>query len=187
MPTNLQRLVASGHLNGLNVEAQEVALGDQAGSIPVTREKGFGASSGNAVVGEAGLGGGVTTVVPLTTLDCLAEERGWSRIDTIKVDIEGYEVPFMRGAAALLTRDRPVIVGEFNSDMMPKFGHTFLDVGEICARMEYRIVAFEHDGRPIEVRARIGLGNVVLVPEERFEATMRRLSLCGMPADPMAG
>ncbi len=188
VPANLQRLHDSARLNGLSLEIEGVALGDKVGSIPVTRETGLGASSGNAVVGDNAVGTGDTTIVELTTLDHLAAERAWGRVDTMKVDVEGYEVPFLRGAAALLARDRPVIVGEFNSHMMPAFGHTFLDVGEICDKNGYRIVAFRADGAPIEVKATVGLGNVALVPAERLDATMRLLaSMTDRPTDRRAG
>jgi hypothetical protein len=48
----------------------------------------------------------------------------------IKLDIEGSELVFLRGATNVITRCRPLILGEFNSAYMPRFGHTFLDVGQ---------------------------------------------------------
>jgi len=46
-------------------------------------------------------------VVPLTTIDKLVSELNLPRVDFIKMDIEGAEVPALQGAAATLARYRP--------------------------------------------------------------------------------
>lgn len=50
--------------------------------------------------------------VPLRSLDSLAAERGLSRLDLIKIDVEGHERRVLDGAAAMLQRHRPVLVVE---------------------------------------------------------------------------
>ena len=50
--------------------------------------------------------------VPLRSLDSLAAEHGLSRVDLIKIDVEGNERRVLDGAAAVLGRDRPVLVME---------------------------------------------------------------------------
>jgi FkbM family methyltransferase len=50
--------------------------------------------------------------VPVRRLDPLLAERGYERIDLIKIDVEGHERRVLDGAAASLARFRPALVVE---------------------------------------------------------------------------
>lgn len=167
---NAQRIRESAALNGLRVTVLETALGDHEGSIDIFRDCGLGSATGNAIMGDAGSGYGERTSVPITTLDALVSREGLPGIDVVKLDIEGAEVLFLRGAAHTIERDRPTIVGEFNAQLMPRFGHSFADVGPFLTDWDYAAVAFTGDGRPVVVEPEPGRGNVTLVPGERLEA-----------------
>lgn len=54
-------------------------------------------------------------------------------ISLIKVDIEGHEAAFFRGAQSTLKRDRPVIFAE----MLPPAKSTFAEVSSFMAEMDY--------------------------------------------------
>jgi len=74
------------------------ALGDAEGSVALAAAAG---SSGDThVVGPGD--------IPMRTLDSFGIER----IDLLKIDTEGYELPICRGAVETLTRCRPVVVLE---------------------------------------------------------------------------
>src|SRR5262245_2091087 len=47
-----------------------------------------------------------------TTLDRLVEEMGIPRVDLIKLDVDGHELPILHGATSTLTRDHPTVVFE---------------------------------------------------------------------------
>jgi FkbM family methyltransferase len=47
-----------------------------------------------------------------STLDGLVDELGLTRVDLIKLDVDGNELPVLRGAAATLARHRPIVVFE---------------------------------------------------------------------------
>lgn len=47
-----------------------------------------------------------------STLDGLIDELGLTRVDVIKLDVDGNELPVLRGASATLARHRPVVVFE---------------------------------------------------------------------------
>ncbi|HZP90502.1 MAG TPA: FkbM family methyltransferase, partial [Actinomycetota bacterium] len=51
--------------------------------------------------------------VPTRTLDSLAAEHRLSRVDAIKLDVEGLEASVLRGAVQLLRDFRPLVVFEF--------------------------------------------------------------------------
>lgn len=91
-------------LNGIeNVEVVSQAVGEAPGTIEIS-------------TGNIGMDSSVVTrldwhkelkKVPITSLDRFVEERGLSRIDFIKMDIEGAEEPALRGARELIRRFRP--------------------------------------------------------------------------------
>lgn len=53
--------------------------------------------------------------VPCRTLGTLIRERGLSRADFIKIDVEGFEFPILRAGLGEIERHRSVVFFEFNS------------------------------------------------------------------------
>ena len=152
----------------------EVALGDSESTVAMVRESAHGATSGNAVLrndasdGHSGVvGSSETLAARMTTLDRLMETEALPEPDVVKVDVEGSEVLFLRGAMATVERARPVIVGEFNRGYMPLFGHTFLDAAALLAPLGYRTFSFLSADSVVEREPFVGLGDVLLVPDEK--------------------
>src|SRR5439155_12428729 len=89
--------------NGLPVnDVLNVAVGDQDGQITLARPSGgnegmFGVNAGTEDVFSA----------PLRRIDGLVESAGLSRLDLIKMDIEGSELSALRGAIETLRSHRP--------------------------------------------------------------------------------
>jgi FkbM family methyltransferase len=59
--------------------------------------------------------------VPVTTLDRLVAEEGLTRVDLIKIDVEGAERDVLSGAAATLESHRPVVIAECNPIALWRF------------------------------------------------------------------
>ncbi|MDL5367385.1 FkbM family methyltransferase [Xanthomonas sp. NCPPB 2654] len=98
---NLVLLQRNLDLNGIagNVVANKYALGDRSGvelSIALTRLQ---ASMSLMYAGEI--------KVSMIKLDDYVRERGLSRVDFIKLDIEGAEIPALEGARETIERFRP--------------------------------------------------------------------------------
>ena len=109
------RLTANIALNGLtNVIASPCAVAAEAGEVQL-------------LIAEAGHAGHNTTSkrfaypavklaeavnVPTLTLDGFFAEHGLDRCDVIKMDIEGGELPALKGAVGVLRRFRPTLVLE---------------------------------------------------------------------------
>lgn len=74
-----------------------------------------------------------------------------------------------------LTRLRPTVYGEFNNELMPTHGSSFLDAWAIFKPLDYECFSFVdrmhmlHQPSPSPT-----LGNVVLVPQERVAALPAR-------------
>jgi FkbM family methyltransferase len=169
VPVNVARLRDAVSMNIAigDTEIHGVALGRERGSLALAKE-GHASSSGNAIPTD------VTdphaTVVEMVTLDDLVATLSLDRLDTIKIDVEGFEVDVFAGGQQTLVRLRPTVYGEFNNQLMPRQGTTFLDAWAIFEPLHYECFSFIdrmsllHQPSPSPT-----LGNVVLVPQERVE------------------
>lgn len=125
----LRRTIASEQLTNLHVHA--VAVGDRDGKVGVHMDA------------DSGLTGVVQSAsapqVMMTTLDAWWRASGASRIQAIKMDIEGAEWLALRGAADLLRAERPLIVCESDETLQQRFGHGPAQLQEYLAGLGYRI------------------------------------------------
>ena len=111
-----------------NIEIIQKALSDQQGFLPLT--KGLGAQ-GYLLQASGASGTPLGTVeVPVVTLDQELMERGISKVDFIKVDIEGGELCFLRGAEQTLRTSKPLILIEVNDSHLRRSGSNRLEVLE---------------------------------------------------------
>jgi len=103
----------AAHLRTVFPEVQVVAAAasDRAGVAEL-----FVSESGPAVgVSSLEHGQGPAVTVPLTTIDSL----GLSDVRFMKLDVEGHELPALRGAATVIQRDRPVLLVEVEERIQP--------------------------------------------------------------------
>ena len=103
-------------LNGCNdvTEVLEVALGNECGQVEIIFTEDF---LGGGVVGTATIGSREIyppkypgAIVQLDTLDRIWRDK--TRIDIIKLDIEGHETKFLEGGRKTITAHRPVLLIE---------------------------------------------------------------------------
>ena len=93
-------------LNGLKqVELIEAAVGDRPGTARFRR-----ASAGNAGMGRVTESGDLE--VRVTTIDETLRGRELPPVRLVKLDVEGYNVPALRGAREMLARDKPDVFVE---------------------------------------------------------------------------
>lgn len=89
---------------------------------------------------------------------------------------------FLRGGARFLSQQRPIILGEFHSELTREFDCAFLDAADIIQPWDYKIFAFTGRLRLVEAQTRVGLGDVALVPAEKAGKLLKRLeTLAGTP------
>lgn len=170
VPVNAERLRRSLALDpvppGVSAAVVEAALGAEPGEITIVKEGGSDTSD-NAVIA---VGDEPGIRVRMSTLDLVADELGLTRLDTIKIDVEGFEVMVLRGAPGVIERFRPVVYGEFNNQLMPQRGGDFHAVWSLFEPLGYGCYSFAADLTldPREAPP-ADLGNVILVPHEKVD------------------
>jgi len=177
VPANMARLRRSVALEPCveqHVIAVEAALGAQSGTVSLVSER--EGKTSNAAVSILGTRGSAIRDVAQRTLDEVLEDLAIVDVDVIKMDVEGYELEVLKGAAQCLAEQRPIIYGEFNNQLMPSIGVTFLDVVALTRPLGYRYFAFVDRCLTREVtEPDATLGNAVLVPTERVDEWLSRL------------
>lgn len=169
LPMNLAFLRESITANGLDdlVEVAAVAVGNCEGALrlevmapgeianarPTTWA---GDESSDAKVVE----------VPMTTLDRLARE--WTKVQFVKIDVEGAEMFVLRGATELLKRERPLVYCEFHREFMAANGTKFSEIESFARAYDYTIRYLGQTGRvtacPPSPESRFL--DIILVPHE---------------------
>jgi FkbM family methyltransferase len=111
-------------------------------------------------------------MIPVTTIkvDTLVSELGISKVDLVKIDVEGYEYHVFQGAAGLLGRpDAPDIIFEFVdwAEEAAK-GATIGAAQRILREMGYRIFYFGEGGVTKEVNGILERGFFMLFATKRM-------------------
>ncbi len=86
--------------------------------------------------------------VAVTTVDAFCEGEGIVP-NLIKIDIEGFELHALRGAAATLKRHRPLVVVEVHPMNWPELGIDPQDAARLLADLGYRAVGLEEQVDPL--------------------------------------
>ncbi|MFN8625558.1 MAG: FkbM family methyltransferase [Candidatus Binatia bacterium] len=74
----------------------------------------------------------VDAIVPAAKLD---------RVDLIKIDVEGFEWPVLKGAKETIARFRPHVVFEYNAEYASRGGGTVPQLAEFFRKHGYRLFA----------------------------------------------
>lgn len=90
-----------------NVHINEAALGDKEDTITISIAA--GEPTGHASMAAKGQDGGLSFQCRMTTLDNYLIENKVGNVDFVKVDIEGAEMMFLKGAARLFEQNVPPV------------------------------------------------------------------------------
>lgn len=78
--------------------------------------------------------------ISLTTLDAFVAAEGLSRVDAIKVDVEGHEYQVLMGAMKTLMRFQPMILVEMSSKNLAQQGTSVQKVAQLIENLGYKIL-----------------------------------------------
>lgn len=102
-----------------------------------------------------------TITVPAVSLDALWKNKGVSRCDLIKIDVEGAEDQVLQGGLRFFQRFKPVVLLEISDHSLPV-------LLPLIRKMQYRLMKTDHQGKltPVTVPklSRYFARNFVLLP-----------------------
>lgn len=158
--------------NGLeNVQVVAAALGAEAGFVDL--HLAHGVHAGHNTLGDFAHDDVVRASserVPLETLDAVVARQGLSRVDMVKIDVEGGEAGVIAGAREVLSTMRPVLLMELNDRALHAQGQSAATLLQtLKVELDYQALSFSPVGGWPE-RAVEGVplsSNIVLVPRER--------------------
>ncbi|PIR49787.1 hypothetical protein COU79_02960 [Candidatus Peregrinibacteria bacterium CG10_big_fil_rev_8_21_14_0_10_54_7] len=90
--------------------------------------------------------------VEMTTIDSFCNKQHLSRIDALKIDVEGAETTVLRGAKNLLTSHPPAWIAiELNPQEMLKGGHNAADLCTFLHNFGYGLHSLSSLGKPVPI------------------------------------
>lgn len=174
---NLQRNLDTNRL--ANVTVVPLALGESKGTASLRLAK--GAHSGHNTLGNfahAGVQTDSFEEVVVDTLDAVATRLGLSRVDFIKIDVEGAEASVIDGAKDVLRRLRPTLLLEVNEialEAQQRSAESLLTT--LRNEFDYEILIFSPDSGLLESRVNNQplSANIVARPRELGSRLVGRL------------
>ena len=146
------------HRMGKQVTAIHAAVGDKPGELLLVTPKKTSGRMGRAYafVAETRPNGPARPDLedtgmdiqptPVITLDAFCAEQGVTRVDFIRMDIEGAELMALMGALTILDRDRPHVLLEIHPAMLQaRFGASGEAVLDLFRDRGYRMFALNGD------------------------------------------
>lgn len=153
-----------------NTSVLQVGLSNGTGSLPIYLAE--GAFRDGAI--HDGLGTLYATPerprkvedISLTTLDNFVRDRNLHRLDLIKLDIEGAELPALEGAHDTLLRFKPYLIIEVQDETSASAGYRAADILDFLAPVGYRFDTIGRMGKlhPLEVTGLRDFQNVLCTP-----------------------
>jgi FkbM family methyltransferase len=127
-------------------------------------------------------------IVRSVSLDAYCELARFSRVDFIKIDVEGGELPLLQGGLATINTWRPFVICELLDWVSQCWGHTARETAIYLENLGYQWFQFREDGTvekhqvmdhyPDDVR------NFLAVPSERLDE-LRRINLINPSDEPI--
>jgi FkbM family methyltransferase len=164
-----ERLRCNLELNGLQALVFPVALADIHGQAEFTVSD--AEHQGQSTLGafaHDGVQAQGKELVDVRRLDDLLSEHPVTRIDVLKLDVEGAELRVLRGAVGMIERYRPYVLMEVSEGSLRHQGTNSEELLDFLRAQQYRIHAFDRaTGLPFPAAPGVYSDNMIGVPEER--------------------
>lgn len=155
-----------------SIHTHNVALGPSAGSVEMHIKKndghnrvandGYTKLNGQPVKVNTGY---QRVTVPQHTLD----SYGFTEVDIIKIDVEGYELKVLEGAHNTIAQNRPIVQIECVEIQPRAFGHTIQDVMDYFTSKNYVITTADGTVLPPQFQYVKKMMDRFMIPAERTD------------------
>jgi FkbM family methyltransferase len=176
-PSVRARLQEHLHLNRIRqVEVVAYALADTEGTVAFHAPEADdpGAGNGHVLSAVDGVDRGIIRV-ETRTLDTVCTAAQVERLDLIKIDVEGFEWPVVKGAEQTIARFRPHIVFEYIGEYAGRGGGTPEALGDFFQRHRYRLFAIGRNGaEAVQPQRWPSAANIWAVPFPDADSLVRR-------------
>lgn len=148
------RLLANIQLNHFeNVHVVAAALGEQEGNLPIYDQQGNAAdgtrNEGLPTLFVSRSRSNPVEIVLVKRLDDVLKDLGISRVDVIKLDIEGAELIALRGAVKTLAIFRPILILEIGRETCLGAGYAPEALVDWLTSQGYRIEKIINSGKTV--------------------------------------
>jgi FkbM family methyltransferase len=112
-------------------------------------------------------------------LDDIVLREGLSRVDIVKLDVEGGELHALQGAVKILERFRPMLLLELADRALCHQGCNSAQIWDFCRQRGYQIFAFdERTGLPVPAQQKpyYDSENIIAVPDSFEPAAAWRIA-----------
>lgn len=161
----ISRLRRNLDLNQLSARIFPLALADHNGLADL-KLAGYGHEGLNTLgelVHQVEAGG--KEAVQLKRLDDVLSESGLTRLDVIKIDVEGAEMRVLQGATATLGRYRPLVLFEASANALRQQGASLEELLDLLRRQDYVLYLFDpYSGLPTPASAGAYSDNMIALP-----------------------
>lgn len=168
MKDNIRKLRKNIDRNGFkNIFVQEYGLSNiDSRDVPIyTREEEFSDGSFHGGLGTIYSISGRDKAIETINLHKLDDVfRKDSRIDVIKIDVEGAELTVLQGACKTIERTKPYIIFEANSETSQAAGYAIEDLLSWFRDRGYRLVRIGSRGEQLPLDDSLWFSNLLAIP-----------------------
>jgi FkbM family methyltransferase len=142
------------------------ALADAEGTVMFHGPEAHDPDSGNGYVISNGAERCAATIsVEARRLDQVVFSAGIDRLDLIKIDVEGFEWPVLKGGEQTIASFRPHIVFEFDAAYAPRGGGSAVLMDDFFRRHRYRLFRIGRNwAHPVGLSSWPDCANVLAIP-----------------------
>jgi FkbM family methyltransferase len=138
-PQNFARLIRNLALNHYqNVRPEQLALGSSRGTIIMAPRDSL--NSGTQRIVEMDSPGKESNFILMTTLDDFVETNMIERLDSLKIDVEGYEPEVLKGAIRTIRHFHPTILIEVVDRFLQERGGSARELLQMLEEEGYQLV-----------------------------------------------
>lgn len=129
--------IARNHLES-RIEPIHAAVGAEDGTVAISA--GYGTGNWVGATDSRAL-----ETVQVVSIDSFVSERGLHRVNLIKCDAEGYELPVLRGGRRCLAELRPKLLLEVSERWCARFGYRPSELFAFLEELDYDYLRITHE------------------------------------------